>query len=204
MVDREEADVDLAGYWRGGISPGDWREIVRRCSKVFARYDEPLARAIYGLKIRSEDRGFGRDVGALIRAKNDFKHDRGPKTLEDTLAASEEIQETIRRCMRALDFFAAYPMRGATSPEAVAYLETGGHARLALYPFVVSGAGIGSGDAETYFVDAWDTKKGAARMKSFESGGTINVPEISEALGSWKGARARQYGGATSEGPRDP
>ena len=85
VEDREEADVDLAGYWRGGISPGDWRDIVRRCSKIFARYDEPLARAIYGLKIRSEDKGFGRDVGALIRAKNDFKHDRGPKTLEDTL-----------------------------------------------------------------------------------------------------------------------
>ncbi|MGH3145636.1 MAG: hypothetical protein ACRDTR_07515, partial [Rubrobacter sp.] len=203
-VDREGADVDLVGYWRGGISPGDWRDIVRRCSKVFARYDAPLARAIHGLKIRSEDKGFGRDVGALIRAKNDFKHDRGPKTLEDTMAASEEVQEIIRRCLRSLDFFAAYPMHDPKCPEDVAYLETGGDQRLALYPFIISGAGLGSGDAEIYFVDAWDTKKGTARMKSFETGNTINAPKISEALGSWKDADARQDGGATSDGPLGP
>ena len=95
-------------------------------------------------------------------------------------------------------------MRNATSPEAVPYLETGGDERLALYPFVISRPGLASGSAENYFVDAWDTKKGAARMKSFESGDTISVPEISEALGSWKDARARHKGDALSHGPREP
>ena len=198
VEDREGADLDLAGYWRGGISPGDWRDIVRRCSKVFARYDEPLAKSIYGLKIRSEDKGFGRDVDALIRAKNDFKHDRGPKTLEETMAASEELRQTIRRCMQALDFLAAYPMRGAKDPEAAPYLEMGGHERLALYPFVTSGTG--GGGAETYFVDAWDTKKGVARMKSFESGSTISAPEIPEALRRWKDPDANRHGGVVPDG----
>ncbi len=174
------------------------------CSKVFAGYGEPLANAIYGLKIRTEDKGFGRDVGAFIRAKNEFKHDRGPKTLDATMAATEEVQETIRRCLWALDFFASYPMRGPESPDAGPYLQTDGDERLALYPFIISGAGLGSGSAQMYFVDAWDTKKGAARMKSFESGDTISVPEISEALRSWKDARTKQYRTATSDGPPAP
>ncbi len=72
--DRERSGIDPRSYWRGGISPGDWKEIVQKCSKVFAGYREvPLARAIRGLKIGTEQKGFGRDVIELIRAKNDFK-----------------------------------------------------------------------------------------------------------------------------------
>lgn len=183
--DREEAGLDLAGYWRGGISPGDWRDIIRRCSKVFARYDDPLATSIQRLKIRSEDKGFGGDVVALIRTKNDFKHDRGPKTLEDTMAASEEVQETLRRCMEALNFFAAYPMRGSEGFETDPFLEMGDGGRLALYPFLVSGATLGCDGGETYFVDAWDTRKGTARMKSFERGHTMLNEEVAEALLEW-------------------
>ena len=109
----------------------------------------------------------------------------------------------IRRCMRTLDFLADYPMRVSKRTEAVLYLETDGRERLALYPFVVSGAEIGSG-AETYFVDAWDTRKGVARMKSFESGDTVSAPEISEALWSWKGSSAGRRKGVTSDGPPAP
>ncbi len=80
--DRKEAGLDLKKYWSGGISPGDWREIVRRCSKVFAGYkDVSLARAIQRLKIGSEQKGFGRDVIGLIRAKNDFKHETADRRI---------------------------------------------------------------------------------------------------------------------------
>ncbi len=181
--DREEAGLDLATYWRGGISPGDWRDIVRRCSKTFARYDDPLAKAIRKLKIQVQTKGFGGDVDALIRAKNDFKHDRGPKTLESMMAASSRVGEILRRCMGALDFLANHPMRGAEDPEADLFLETGG--RLFLFPFLVSGIALGRHDGQTYFVDAWDTRKGAARMKSFERGETVESPSISEALARW-------------------
>lgn len=109
--DREKADMDLATYWRGGISPGGWKDIVARCSKVFAGYrDVPLAGAIYRLNIRSENKGFGRDVISLIRAKNDYKHDRGPFGLEDIASASDEVQEMLRRCMEALAFLVDYPI----------------------------------------------------------------------------------------------
>ncbi|CAA9461950.1 MAG: FIG00641605: hypothetical protein [uncultured Rubrobacteraceae bacterium] len=110
--DRERAGLDLKKYWSGGISPGDWKEIVGRCSKVFAGYrDVPLAVAIQKLKILSENKGFGRDIYELIKAKNDYKHDRGPSGLEEITSASDEAQERLRRCMEALAFFTDYPLR---------------------------------------------------------------------------------------------
>ena len=81
--DREESEIDPRDYWLTGISPGDWKEIVARCSKVFARYEQDtLALEIKELKVRSEKKNsFGANVMALIRAKNDYKHDRGPTVL---------------------------------------------------------------------------------------------------------------------------
>ena len=110
--DWEKVGIDPAAYWRGGISPGDWKDIVGRCSKVFAGYtDNPLAVAIHRLKIRSEEKGLGQDIVRLIQAKNDYKHDRGPFGLEDIESTSDEVQERLRRCMEALAFFTNYPMR---------------------------------------------------------------------------------------------
>lgn len=117
--DRGEVGLDVKKYWSGGISPGDWKEIIQRCSKVFGGYrDVPLATAIRRLKIGSEQKGFGRDVIELIRAKNDFKHDRGPAGLEDMADASDEVQERFRRCMEALAFLADYPIRRVREVEA--------------------------------------------------------------------------------------
>jgi hypothetical protein len=90
--DRERADVDPKEFWLTGISPGDWKEIVARCSRVLAGYEnDPLASAIKRLNIRSEkkERSFGANMAALIRAKNDYKHDRGPVVLEDIADASD-------------------------------------------------------------------------------------------------------------------
>lgn len=103
--------TDLEQFWRSGISPGDWKDIIGRCSKTFATYEEPLAQSIQMLNIRSEKKGFGADVAYLIRAKNDYKHDRGPKILEDFIEATNETQERLWRCMQALEFFAEYPIR---------------------------------------------------------------------------------------------
>ncbi len=127
-------------------------------------------------------------MDALIRAKNDFKHDRGPKPLESMMAASSGVREILRRCMGALDFLANHPMRVAEDPEADLFLETGG--RLFLFPFLVSGITLGRHGGQTYFVDAWDTRKGVARMKSFERGETVESPSISEALTRWGGGPA--------------
>lgn len=110
--DRDKAEIDPAQYWLSGISPGDWKDIIGRCSKVFAAYeDNPLALAISRLSIRSEKKGFGKDVATLIRAKNDYKHDRGPVILEDIADAARETQERLKRCMEPLAFFIDHPIR---------------------------------------------------------------------------------------------
>ena len=89
-----------------------WKDIVGRCSKVFAGYkDNPLAAAIQRLKIRTENKGFGQDIVRLIQAKNDYKHDRGPFGMEAIQSTSDEVGERLRRCMEALVFFIDYPMR---------------------------------------------------------------------------------------------
>lgn len=110
--DRRKADINLEEYWRSGISPGDWKDIVGRCSRVFSTYeDNPLALGISSLNIRSEKKGFGHDVAKLIQAKNDYEHDRGPTVLEDIAEASQEVQERLKRCMERLSFFGDYPIR---------------------------------------------------------------------------------------------
>ena len=64
---------------------------------------------------------------------------------------------------------------------------------LPLRPFLVSGTTLGRDSEETCFVDAWDTRKGTARMKSFEWGHTMNSAEVSEALEEWaSGDRTRE------------
>lgn len=111
IEDRDGAGLDPRKYWSGGISPGDWKEIIQRTSKVFGKYrDVPLAAAIKKLNIGSEKKGFGRDVIELIRAKNDYKHDRGPKDLESMAEASKRVQDKLWRCMDTLAYLTDYPM----------------------------------------------------------------------------------------------
>jgi hypothetical protein len=197
--DRGKAGLDLKKYWSGGISPGDWREIVGRCSKVFADYRGiPLAATIQKLKILSEQKGFGRDVIGLIRAKNDYKHDCRPSSVEDVMIASDEVQAMLRRCMEALAFFAESPMRreegtaadhNGKSQGGTLFLDIGENL-VPLFPFIVPMVCPRCEIRETYFIDAWDTKRGTARMTSFERGHTMNSAEVSEALAEWS-SRAR-------------
>lgn len=110
--DYERAQIDLTIPWQGGISFGAWKLIVTRCAKAFQSYrDHPLAYSIHRLKIGTENKGFGADVAALIQARNNFHHGRGPLTEEEIAQASDEAQERLRRCMEAVSFLADYPIR---------------------------------------------------------------------------------------------
>jgi hypothetical protein len=110
--DRLDEKFDLRLYWQGGISPGHWRLIVQNATKALARdRQDPLAQHFRGLNVGSEKKGIGPDIGALIRAKNDYKHDRGPATERHLIDASNELQERIARCIRALSFFKDHPIR---------------------------------------------------------------------------------------------
>jgi hypothetical protein len=110
--DSLDEKFDLKLYWQGGISPGHWRLIIQHATKALARdRQNPLAQHFRALNVGSEKKGIGPDVGALIRAKNDYKHDRGPMTEQHLIDASNELHERIERCIRALSFFKEYPMR---------------------------------------------------------------------------------------------
>ena len=110
--DYERAQIDVKVPWQGGISFGGWKLLVQRSAKVFRTYqNNPLATAINRLKIGTETKGFGADVAALISARNDFHHGRGPLMEEDIVAASDGAQERLQRCMDALSFFTRYPTR---------------------------------------------------------------------------------------------
>ena len=186
--DREKARLDLVKKWSGGISPGEWKEITQLCSKVFAGYgDVPLADAIRRLKIGTEQKGFGRDAIGLIRAKNDYKHDRGPTGLEEIMDASDRAQGMLRRCMEALAFLADYPIFRAQGPDNRddLFLDPANGDRVSLYPSVTPAVCPDCAADETFFIDAWDTKKGTARLKSFERGHTRNSAETAEALSKW-------------------
>jgi hypothetical protein len=110
--DRASVELDVKKIWDGGASPGHWRDITGRCCKVLSTYkDHPLAASIVGLQITSEKRGFGMAAKKIITAKNDFKHDRGPKTDEELVSACKDFQETLQSCIKALGFFTEYPIR---------------------------------------------------------------------------------------------
>ncbi|MDP9479747.1 MAG: hypothetical protein M3R38_29475 [Actinomycetota bacterium] len=98
------------------------------------------------------------------------------------------MQEKLRRCMEALSFLADYPMRAPSlgnSREYGLFLDLGGDERLSLHPFIVPMTCPGCGTEEVFFVDAWDRRRNAARMKSFEKGHTITDSGISDSLSEW-------------------
>ncbi len=190
--DREKSGIDPKAYWERGISPGHWKDIVGRCSKVFSSYqDVPPATHIRKLKLFSDKKGFGKDIAGLIKAKNDFKHDRGPVEQEDIVRTTDELQETLRRVVDALSFFADYPVHrkesgaGKQPPGSELYLEVGAGNQRSLYPFIVPMTCSHCEAEENYFIDSWDRKKNTARLKSFEKGHTLNDTRIAGFLDGW-------------------
>jgi hypothetical protein len=110
--DRASVELDVRGVWDRGASPGHWRDVIGKCCRVLGTYkDHPLASSIVGLHIMAKKRGFGAVIEKLITAKNDFKHDRGPRTEEDFESATKDVQQTLDACIKALVFFTEYPIR---------------------------------------------------------------------------------------------
>ncbi len=111
--DYKEAQINPKRLWGTGSTFGSWNRVVQGSSKVFRKYeDNPLASAIQKLGVDSpEESRFGADVAALIRARNDYSHGRGPSIEEEVVVASKEAQERLERCMKTLSFLAQYPIR---------------------------------------------------------------------------------------------
>lgn len=111
--DRTVLTTDLRKEWRGGISPGGWKDLTNKCCRLLTNHTgNLLADRICALKVASEKKGtFGERVKLLIERKNDFKHDRGPKADADVVTHSQEIQKCLDGCMETLTFLMRHPIR---------------------------------------------------------------------------------------------
>jgi hypothetical protein len=103
-ADRKESRIDPKAIWQGGISPGTWRETAMRGAAFLCKYkDHPLASSVARVWTRSS--GLAKPLSELITAKNDFKHDRGPRIDEDYVSAVEKVGSLLDQCTRQLAFF---------------------------------------------------------------------------------------------------
>jgi hypothetical protein len=110
--DRGETGIDLATYWQSGISPGDWRDLTRRCCTVLSTYkDHPLAAALTHLDIASEKSRFGKQAEYVIRQLNDSKHHRSPSAERLVADRTREIGAALADMMAQLAFFTDFPIR---------------------------------------------------------------------------------------------
>lgn len=93
-------------FWQGGISPGHWLTLTIHASrKLRAQDDNSLARHLGGLQLQREDKGLGKAVRALIKAKNDYKHDRGPSIESEYKCACASVTDLIVDAFDLLAFF---------------------------------------------------------------------------------------------------
>lgn len=99
----------------GGISPGDWRSLAQFSGKAIrAQRRYALGNSFATLWFKgsgSKETEFASYTQKLVELKNDFKHDRGPKTPYDFALKSEEIQSIIDFCYTQLAFLVKYPIR---------------------------------------------------------------------------------------------
>ena len=107
------AGIDLKAVWRGGISPGDWLLIATKGAGFLnEKKAGGLALALKSLwKQGKKETDFQKSIRELIRAKNDFKHDRGPRISEEFARASVGVADHLKLCMSALEFFVQFPIR---------------------------------------------------------------------------------------------
>lgn len=107
--------ASLAGYWRGGISPGDWQSMGHNAGVILLSNRElALVDSYASLWFRGSGRKeseFARATKELVRLKNDFKHDRGPTTTEEYEETSLQLEAALRECLGPLSFLIQHPVR---------------------------------------------------------------------------------------------
>ena len=118
-------NVDLVRCWTGGISAGKWAQIVRETTRALRslvyRY-VPASPAFSSLWWKA-GRKFRQTRTAeilerLVQLRNDFHHNRGPKTPERFEEAAADIQHKLLEVLRNLRFLTRYPLWYVTDCEA--------------------------------------------------------------------------------------
>lgn len=95
----------------GGISPGHWQRVIMDGARVLEGYESRLAKSLASLLRGKTQTTFARNINDLIELKNDFKHDRGPKTDAEYQEYLPRTQTLLDDCMEKLAFFIEHPIR---------------------------------------------------------------------------------------------
>jgi hypothetical protein len=106
--------ADLRDYVSHGVSMGHWREIIRKCVtawKSSSAKEIPLAKSISALRIELTERGFGKAVEQLIRARNDFAHHRGPTAESQLELETVRLGEFLKDAIKLTEFLCEHPIR---------------------------------------------------------------------------------------------
>jgi hypothetical protein len=118
LLSDANTDISISNirrYFAGGISPGDWQVLAYFAGKLLRnRRDYALNESFASLWFKGtgiKESDFAKATKRLVELKNDYKHDRGPKTPHEFEHASLEIQELIDYCYSMLSFFIRYPIR---------------------------------------------------------------------------------------------
>jgi hypothetical protein len=97
--------------WRNGMTGGKWRDLMLRCCQQLRL--EPVSRLaahLVGLDIGAQDRGFGKAMNLVLKARNDFHHGPSPDA-----RACEELAAALTECFETVSFLDSFPLLRPTS-----------------------------------------------------------------------------------------
>lgn len=117
--------ASLLAKYRKGISPGHWRDIIQDSLSLLMACELPprLAQELYRLRLEKQQSGAGGILNQLIKAKNDFKHDRGPRTDDEYAQASRRATEQLDILLGSLNFLKDFPIWQLESLNRLRYAE---------------------------------------------------------------------------------
>lgn len=96
--------------WRGGIGPGDWLGVARRCAKLFAVHDDGLRRSL-GRSLSTKKGGIFAILNSIVERKNDFKHDRAFGSEEAAEEENLRLWAHINTAYENLQYLSRHPIR---------------------------------------------------------------------------------------------
>jgi len=110
-----ELPGDFQEVLRRGISPGHWLGLVRETARLLKHQDtEPGIPEFPYIWWRRAEKdkaaSFSGQLEKIVALKNDYKHDRGPKTPEEHEDAAEQLQTLLDEVLAGLDFVTRYPL----------------------------------------------------------------------------------------------
>lgn len=100
------------GYWKGGISPGNWLDFcIHATLQMPEQEGNELTEQFIKLQIHKEKKGsLGETFRKLVRAKNDFKHDRGPSVESEYHQACITLSDYLNRVFDLLAFMKSHTL----------------------------------------------------------------------------------------------